>query len=320
MVTLRQLEVFKAIAGSLSFSRAALMLHVAQPSVSQQIRQLEEELGARVFLRSRNQKVRITEAGKAVEESAKRIMREVQTLRMTVSTLTGEPTGEIHIGVGGGHQLTSRLLPGLRRLRDEFPGLHVAILNGTTADILEHLKSSVLDIGIVTFPISAPGLRTEPLLTEEMLVVVRNDHPLAAKRVIAPVELRRLRFVLYDRTARLRPHLDDFFKTQGFRPEIAIESSSEDAMQMMVVAGVGATILPASEIFGSAYQKSLHALHIKGTPLTREIGVAIPDSPRFPRIVDEMLRFMRGQFSENGRTNLTGLSSSVAGMEEAFAA
>lgn len=320
MVTVRQLEVFMTIAGSLSFSRAATMLHVAQPSVSQQIRQLEEELGARVFFRLRNHKIHLTEAGKVVKESAERILREAQTLQMKVSMSVGEPSGEIHIGIGGGHQLTSRFLPAWRQLRDQFPRVHVAILNGTTAEILERLKSNGVDIGIVTFPISAKGFRTESLFTEEMLVVVRNDHPLAVKRVIAPVELGKLRLVLYDRTALIRPRLDEFFRMQGFRPEIAIESSSVDAMQMMVAAGVGATILPATEILGSAYQKSLHALRIRGGPLTREIGVAIPDSPRFPSVVDEMLRVMRGQFSENGRGNLPGPSYCANRMEKVYAA
>ena len=320
MVTLRQLEVFRAITGSLSFSRAAMELHVAQPSVSQQIRQLEEELGARVFFRLRNHKIHLTDAGKIVQESAERILREVETLGMTVSTMGGEPSGKIHIGVGGGHQLTARLLPSLRQLRDEFPRVQVAILNGTTAHILERLKSNVVDIGIVTLPISGRGLQTEPLFAEEMLVVVRNDHPLAVKRVIAPAELRRLRLVLYDGTECIRPHLDEFFKMQGFQPEIAIESSSADAMQMMVAAGVGATILPATEILGSAYQESLHPLRIKGRPLTREIGVVIPESPRYPGIVDEMLRFMRSHFGQNGRPNLIGANSCSSRTNRAYAA
>jgi len=303
MVTLRQLEIFLAIGRSLSFSKAATMLHVAQPSVSQQIRQLEEELGARVFFRLRNHKIHLTEAGKVLKESAERILREAQTLRMKVSISAGEPSGEIRIGADGGHQLTSRLLPALRQLHDQFPRAQIAILNGTTTELLERLKSNALDIGVVTFPIRVKGLRAELLFTEEMLVVVRKDHPLAVKRAIAPAELGKLRLVLYDRTVRIRPHLDEFFKRQGFRPEIAIQSSSVDAMLMMVGAGFGATILPATEILGSAYQESLHPLRIRGSPLTRKMGVVIPDSPRFPSIVDETLRLMRQQFRENGRAN-----------------
>jgi DNA-binding transcriptional LysR family regulator len=160
----------------------------------------------------------------------------------------------------------------------------------------------------VTFPIRVNGLRAEPLFTEEMLVVMRKDHPLAGKWVITPVELGKLRLVLYDRTSRIRPRLDEFFKRQGFQPEIGIESSSVDAMQMMVAAGIGATILPATEILGCAYRKSLHPLRIKGSPLTREIGVVIPDSPRFPGIIDGMPHFMRGQFRKNGQANPSNIT------------
>src|SRR5581483_9284635 len=111
-MTLRQLEMFKAIVETGRFTGAAERLYVAQPSVSQQINLLEEELGARLFLRLKNRKLIVTEAGKILKEHADIILRQCQLVQMEISSLTAEPTGTIRIGIGG-HQLTSMLPPAL---------------------------------------------------------------------------------------------------------------------------------------------------------------------------------------------------------------
>ena len=107
-MTLRQLEMFVAIVETHGFSKAAEKLRVAQPSVSRQIRQLEEELGERLFVRLRNHKVQLTEAGEVSRKYAEKILRQEQILRMKISAMTKEPRGDIHIGICG-HHLTSLL-------------------------------------------------------------------------------------------------------------------------------------------------------------------------------------------------------------------
>lgn len=289
--------MFVAIVTTESFSKAAAKLHVAQPSVSHQIRQLEEELGERLLFRSRNRKIYLTEAGKVFRKHAENILRQEEILRMEISALSNEPSGDIHIGVGG-HQLTSTLAPALQGFHVRYPRTRIDIVNGTTPQIVERLKSNTLDIGVVTFPVTAKELRTEVLFSEEMVVVVRRRDPLAKKQAIAPVELERLQLVLYDQTTRTRLLLEEFFKREGISPQVVFELSSVEAMQMMVKAGAGATIIPASAVMVGSYRDSLHPLRIKGKPLTREVGVAMPHFLQSPRIVEAMLDLIKERFQE----------------------
>src|SRR5690242_13255043 len=166
-MTLRQLEMFVAIVEAGSFSRAAAKLYVAQPSLSQQIRSLEEEVREQLLVRMRNRKMHLTEVGKIVKQHAESILRQAEILKMEISALTVEPTGEIHIGVGG-HQLTSMLAPALRSFHSSFSKMRVDIVNATTPQIVELLTSNALDIGIVTFPLKSKDLRTEVLFSEEL--------------------------------------------------------------------------------------------------------------------------------------------------------
>src|SRR2546425_4345876 len=99
IMTLRQLEMFVAIVEMGSFSKAAERLYVAQPSISQQMRFLEEEMGERFLVRSRNRKLYLTEAGKILKRHCDHILRQVQILKMEISALTKEPTGEVRIGI-----------------------------------------------------------------------------------------------------------------------------------------------------------------------------------------------------------------------------
>src|SRR6266568_1085098 len=125
-MTLRQLEMFSAIVESNGFLKAAERLHVAQPSISQQMRFLEEELGERLLIRSRNRKIQLTEAGKVLKRHSDHVLRQIEVLRMEISALSTDPVGQFHIGIGG-HQLTSMLAPALRVFHAKFPKIRLDI-------------------------------------------------------------------------------------------------------------------------------------------------------------------------------------------------
>jgi len=298
-VTLRQLEIFVTIVDTGSFTKAAEKLHVAQPSISQQVRMLEEELGERLLFRMRNRKMYLTEAGKVVKKHADSVLRQTEILRMEVSGLTREPTGEIHIGIGG-HQLTSMIAPTLREFHKKFPKIRVDIANATSPRILELLKSNRLDLGIVTLPISEKELQTEVLFVEEMVVVVRKYDPLAAKRFVSPSEIAKIPLVLYDKTTSSRGLLDEFFRKENIEPNIVLELSSVEAMETMVEAGFGASIIPASAAKVAPYRDKLHSLRIRDRPLTREVGVATSQFSRLPRVAEEIVRLLHLRFRRIG--------------------
>jgi DNA-binding transcriptional LysR family regulator len=296
-MTLRQLELFQAILETGRFTAAAQKLYVAQPSVSQQIRSLEDELGERLFLRGKNRNIQVTEAGRILKDHADSILRQCQKARMEISALSKDPVGEIRIGIGG-HQLTSMLPAAINAFHKSFPKVRVDILNGTTPQLVEMLKANRLDLGVVNFPISAPELRTEVLFTEELVVVVRRPNPLSRKEYISVAELSALPLVLYDQSTSMRKRLDGFFQEMQVAPRVILELSSVETMKRMVEAGLGATIVPSSAMLGSENRKHLHALRIRDKPLTRDVGMAVPSVPRLPRVVDAMLDLIRQRFQE----------------------
>lgn len=211
-MTLRQLEIFVTIVETGSFTKAADKFHIAQPSVSQQIRMLEDELSERFLFRMRNRKMYLTQAGKTLKRHADLVLRQAAILRMEISALTKEPTGEIHIGVGGGLWLTSMLAQPLAAFHSRFPKIHFDIFSGATLQVVEMLKSNNVDLGVVTLPVDAKELRKITLFAEEMLVVVRKSDRLAKKNFISPAEIGTVPLVLYDRNTNTRALLDDFFR------------------------------------------------------------------------------------------------------------
>lgn len=300
-MTFRQLKIFVTIVETGNFTRAAEKLHVAQPSISQQIQQLEDELGERLIFRMRNRKMFLTEAGNVVKKHADHILRQSDILRMEVASLTQDPSGEVLIGIGG-HQLTWMVAPALSSFHKKFPRVRVVIKNATTPQIIDLLKSNGLDLGIVTLPISDKDLRTQILFSEELVVVVRKSDALAKKRQIGASEIGRLPLVLYDQNTRTRARLDEFFRREGISPTVVLELSSVEAMEMMVEAGFGATIIPASAVNALPFRDSLQPLRIRGKPLTRDVGVAMTLFSRLPKLIEEMLRLINERFREIGMT------------------
>jgi DNA-binding transcriptional LysR family regulator len=298
-VTLRQLEILVTIVETGGFTRAAEKLHVAQPSISQQIQQLEDELGERLMFRMRNRKMFLTEAGKIVKKHADHILRQSEILRMEVASLTQDPAGEVCLGFGG-HQLTLMAAPALSSFHKKFPRVVVGITNATTPQIIDLLKSNSLDMGIVNLPINNKDLRTHLLFSEEMVVVVRKSDALAQKRQVEAAEIGRLPLVLYDQNTRTRTRLDEFFSREGISPRIVLELSSVEAMQMMVGAGFGATIIPASAAKALPYRDTLQPLRIRGKPLTRDVGAVLTNFPRFPKLMEELLRLIQETFGGFG--------------------
>jgi DNA-binding transcriptional LysR family regulator len=289
------MEIFAAIVETGSFSRAAVKLYVAQPSLSQQMRILEEELGEKVLFRMRNKKMYVTEAGKVFEKHAQHILRQVQILHMEISALSNDPTGNIRIGIGG-HRLTSMLTPALLTFHKTFRNIRIDIVNGTTPQIVELLKNNILDVGVGTFPAHAGNLPTEVLFQEELVVAVREASCLRKRIWITAAEIGQLDLVLFDKTTGTRECLDDFFRHEKITPRIVLELSSGEALQQMVKAGFGATIIPESSVLEKA--EGLQVLRIRGKPLVRVVGLVTTSFPRNPKVINELLHLITKLFHE----------------------
>jgi LysR family cyn operon transcriptional activator len=294
-MTLHQLEMFVAILETGSFTKAAARLYSAQPSLSQQIRNLEEELGEKLMFRMRNKKMQLTEAGEVLKKHADHILRQVQILRMEVSALSRDPAGVIRIGIGG-HLLTSMLAPALRSFHETFPRIRIDIVNGTTPHIMDLLRNNTLDVGVGTLSVGTDDLRGEVLFEEELVVVVHEASRFRKRDFVNAAEIRGLSLVLFDKTTGTRRCLDDFFEREKITPNVVLELSTAEALQQMVKAGFGATIVPISS--AREGPKGLRVLRIRGKPLVRKVGVVSTGYPRMPQVINTLLHLITESFPD----------------------
>lgn len=243
---LRHLRYFAAVAETRHFGRAAEALHMAQPALSQSIRQLEAELGTPLFTRTTRQ-VRLTPAGEFLREEAGRVLAAVDDSVRGVQRIAEGQVGLVRIAFTG--TATYAHLPRVARiLRQELPGVALEVhADLLTAAQVDGLTSGRLDLGLLRPPTTAEGLETRTLETEPLVLAVAADHRLADEPVVAMADLRSEDFVLFStpgsvvNDAVLRSCRD-----AGFTPRHHHGAPGIAVMLPLVAAGLGVALVPAS--------------------------------------------------------------------------
>lgn len=244
MMELRQLQYAAKVAEESSFSRAADKLHIAQPSLSQQIAKLEQELGTQLFDRS-SSPVQMTYAGELFVEKAGRILDLVQELQKEMQDVANLQKGRLIIGslpITGAH-----LLPGVLPIfQKQYPGTDVVLIEETTLRLEELTAKGGTDISLLTLPLADPGLAYVPILTEQIVLAVPPGHRLAAGKS-RPVHLPEVEgepFILLKRGQGFRQLVIELCRTAGFTPKIVFETSNIETARSLVAAGMGLTFVP----------------------------------------------------------------------------
>jgi len=241
---MHQLAYFESVSRHLHFTRAAEELNVAQPSVSQQIRKLETELGAPLFHRMKRH-VTLTEAGETFLPHARAVLQRVDEARLEVQELSGLRRGTL--AVGAPPSVGTHLLPrALAAFSSRHPGIALAFREAGSRTLLGLLEQGELDLAVVIQPIRHPALETRPLLEEELLLAVPRRHPLASgQRRVRLAQLRGEPFVLLREGAYdLRDQTLAACRRSGFDPVVALDGGEMDSMLRFVAAGIGVAILP----------------------------------------------------------------------------
>lgn len=241
-VELHHLRYFVAVARTGSFTRAAALHHVAQPSLSQQIRRLEEELGTPLFDRTGG-KVRLTPVGSALLPRAERILAAVQAAVQEVREFIGLERGRVVVGttpISGSHLLP----PVLVHFHRQYPGVMVTLREESTAALLDLTLRGEVDVSLVTHPVRDPELETVPLITEDLLLAVPPGHRLAATGQVELAAVAGEPFILLKEGMGFRNVVLQACAAAGFTPEPVFESSHIDTVQSLVAAGMGVTLVP----------------------------------------------------------------------------
>ncbi|MBI2947810.1 MAG: LysR family transcriptional regulator [Verrucomicrobia bacterium] len=245
---LRHLRYFIGVAEEENVSRAALKLHVSQPALSRQIRDLEAELGFLLLERSAKS-VRLTEAGRVFLTEARAVLqRAEEAVKAARSTATGAG-GELHVGYAP--SLTARILPPtLRAFQAELPGVRVKLHDLSTEEILAGLREGKLQIAFVVrlTPAWLRGLRFEELARDPICLAFTPKHPLAGRRTVALAEIAREPLITYSHKEYPDAHewLAALFAAIKRKPRIAEEHDSVSSLIAAVEAGNGVAIAPQS--------------------------------------------------------------------------
>src|SRR5215510_3811000 len=202
---LRHLRYLVAVAEELHFGRAAIRLNISQPPLSHQIRQLEEELGVRLFDRTKRE-VRLTEAGRRLVEEARSVLGRVDHLSAVASRAGSGEIGHLAVGVPGGGA-NPILIKVLEVFGKQYPGVRIELHYMSTGAQIEELREGRLGVGFVNLPIQAPFLATEMILREPLCLALPTGHRLAKQKTVTLTALEGEPMILFPR--RVTPGVHD---------------------------------------------------------------------------------------------------------------
>ncbi|MCD0493245.1 transcriptional regulator CynR [Chromobacterium violaceum] len=242
---LRHIRYFLAVAEHRHFTRAAEALHVSQPTLSQQIRQLEEALGAELFDRG-SRRLRLTDAGEAYQVHARRALRDLDAGRRALHDVATLQRGQLRLAMTP--TFTAWLAgPLLARFHRRHPGIALTVREMSQEAMEAGLAEDILDIGIGFAPARTLDVEATPLLDERLALIAGDSHPLAAREtVLSLADLEAMPLVLLSADFITRRHVDDYCLRHGIRPTVAVEVNSMGAAVEIIRHGELAGILPAA--------------------------------------------------------------------------
>ena len=233
---LHQLRYVVAVARTGNFSRAAKQCHVTQPSLSQQIQKLEEELGDRLFDRAKLG-ARLTSAGESFLPRALRILEEVEAAQREARESRGLSRGQVVIGTLP--TIAPYFLPAVIALFNAaYPGIQVVVQEDTTARLLKMVQAFEVDLAVVSLPLKETGLESQALFEEELLLAMPPQHALAGKRSIKVRDIESESFIVMKEGHCLGDQVLNFCTRRDFQPNVSCHSAQIETMQSLVEAGL----------------------------------------------------------------------------------
>ncbi|WP_128895324.1 LysR family transcriptional regulator [Longirhabdus pacifica] len=273
---LRHMRYVLNIAEQKNFSRAAEQLHIAQPSLSQQLAKLESELGVTLFKRSTN-RVELTPAGEVFIKRSEKILDLVLALTNELEDMSGMKKGKLTIGslpITGSYILP-KVLPSFQQ---RYPGIEINLVEEASSTLEQLLTQGKVDICLLTLPIQEPSLSYKPLITEEIYLALPEGHALhshSENTLHERVSIRKLKeepFIVLKQGQGFRNITLSLCRQAGFEPNIVFESSNIETVQALVAAGMGIAFVPDMIRHSQRGDLVPHYSKIEGAP-TRTIVI-----------------------------------------------
>ena len=269
---LRQLRYFLKAKEMGNFTEAARLLHISQSTLSQQIRQLEDELGVPLVERA-PRKVMLTPAGRDAADRARRIVAEVEQMKEAARRSQDPEAGTVRLGLFPtlGPYLLPHVVP---RLRARFPHLELLLVEEKSDVLLSRLREGKLDAGLLALPVADDQLHTEFLFEEPFLLAVPESHPLAKRESLTLAELSQHQLLLLEDGHCLREQALDVCRLSGANEKSEFRATSLETLRQMVAADVGITLLPTLAVKPPvARYENIHLLGFSDSHPSRQIAM-----------------------------------------------
>jgi DNA-binding transcriptional LysR family regulator len=286
-----QLQAFIQVAAHRSFSRAAEVLQLTQPSITARIQALERELGEEMFERG-GRGVRLTDAGTIFLPYAERMLQMLREAKEGVEEVRSVQAGSLRLG--SALTISTYVLPRiLRTFHSRYPGVEVVVHTGWSEQVLNMLLSDEVQVGLVRALIH-PDVETIGLYTDEVILVANPDHPFAAGRQATIEEVGSQPFILTNRGSSYYGIIHGFFRQAGVVPNVTMELDSMEATKRMVEEGLGIALLPRVCLERELKQGLLAEIAITNAPaISRQIALIYRKSRKQARTVQAFLEVLR---------------------------
>ena len=301
---IRQLRAFVAIAESGTFTAGALRVHVTQAAISMQIRQLENEIGAKVFVRAPRHVI-LTEAGEQLLRRARHILREHDAAIDEIAELAGAERGRLRIGSASAMVLTDQLPGILKDLRKQHPAAEISVTSGTSEVLVDQILAGEVDVAFVSLPVDVRGIKTERLSDDQLVAIASPRHKLAKQRTISAYTLAGERLILGERGGNTRRLIDQFFAQAGVTLRVAMELSRQQAIKRMVEEDMGVGIVPLQSVKEEVEKGKLIRWWIEGAQINWELGIAQLSNGYDSPIMQKFVALARKNFTAAAPTKRT---------------
>lgn len=293
-MNIRDLEYLIALADHKHFRRAAESCNVSQPTLSGQIRKLEDELGT-ILLERTSRKVLFTQAGLGLVEQAKVVLREVKVLREMASNQGKDMSGPLHVGVIPtlAPYISPLIIP---TLKEEFADLELYIYELQTHQLLDQLESGQLDCGIISFVKESESFIEVPIFNEEMYLVVPEKHEWATLKQFDINLLKNRELLFLDGGHCLRTHTLDYCLSVGAKENPHFKATNLETLRNMVAANVGIALIPK---LAAKTTTGVHYIPFNDPKPFRTVGMVYrPGSPlrtRYERLAQAITQIMQSE-------------------------
>jgi len=291
-ITLRQLQVFESAARHLSFSRAAKELHLSQPGVSMQIKQLEESLGRPLF-EQLGKKLFLTEVGRETQRVSQAIAQQLVDLEDTLNDLRGLKQGALTVGVVSTVSYFAIRL--ISQFRAEHPEVRITLNVVNRETLLEQLANNEVDLALMGQPPAGHDLESTPFMENPLVVIAPFNHPLAKAKRIPLERIAEEDFVAREPGSGTRSATEAYFQSHGLALRAAMEMNKNEAIKQAVEAGLGLGVVSRHTVTLELAARRLATLDVEGFPIRRQWHLVHRQNKHFSLAASAFARFVLTQ-------------------------